>query len=85
MDTSDFVRDELARRQKVRQDRNDKRQGDGGETMDMDLALKGEKWKEMHMQLAASCHCPSFNDKPFQKQMFTCKCVIACSQFIMLT
>eukprot|EP00434_Breviolum_minutum_P030986 symbB.v1.2.027404.t1/scaffold2808.1/size69842/6 len=51
---SDQVTEELSRRQKVRFDR-EKRQADGvDDNMDIDASLKGGKWKEMHMQLAAS-------------------------------
>ncbi len=59
---SDSVADELSRRQKVRSDR-EKRQADGvDDNVDIDASLKGGKWKEMHMQLAASCCSPSLDE-----------------------
>lgn len=58
---SDQVTEELSRRQKVRFDR-EKRQADGvDDNMDIDASLKGGKWKEMHMQLAASRCSPSLD------------------------
>ena len=51
-----FVQDELNRRQKVRHDRAKRQAQDAPEELDLDSSLRGGKWKEMHMSMAASSH-----------------------------
>ena len=54
---SDIVEDELSRRQKRREDRSKRSQDKEPEDpLDLEASLKGDKWKESHMQLAASSH-----------------------------
>lgn len=52
-----FVSEELDRRQKVRAERNNKRvQSDNIDENELDTNLRGDKWKDLHMQIAAARH-----------------------------
>ena len=52
-----FVSEELDRRQKVRAERNNKRvQSDNIDETELDTNLRGDKWKDLHMQIAAARH-----------------------------
>lgn len=55
-DDGAFVQDELARRQKVRQERDSRVATGENFEADLDTSLRGGKWKDAHMQLAASRH-----------------------------
>ena len=60
-DSGPIVTDELARRQKVRYERS-KRKGEAEDPdeLNLDDSLKGGKWKEQHMHIAAGRHSLSW-------------------------
>ena len=56
-DSGPIVRDELARRQKIRHERSKrKHESEDPDELNLDDSLKGGKWKEQHMHIAAGRH-----------------------------